>query len=57
MYARPEMAAILLDLKEGDEVIVPSYAFVTSALAFAMHGAKLIFIDIQQTPSILMKLN
>ena len=42
-----EMAAILLDLKEGDEVIVPSYAFVTSALAFAMHGAKIIFIDIR----------
>ena len=42
-----EMAAILLDLKPGDEVIVPSYTFVTSALAFHMHGAKIVFADIK----------
>ena len=42
-----EMAAILLDLKPGDEVIVPSYTFVTSALAFHMHGAKIVFSDIK----------
>ena len=42
-----EMAAILLDLKPGDEVIVPSYTFVTSALAFHMHGAKIVFSHYQ----------
>lgn len=42
-----EMAAILLELKPGDEVIVPSYTFVTTALAFYMHGAKLVFADIR----------
>lgn len=40
-----EMAAILCDIKEGDEVIVPSYTFVSSANAFALRGAKLIFAD------------
>lgn len=40
-----EMAAILCDLKEGDEVIVPSYTFVSSANAFALRGAKIIFVD------------
>ena len=42
-----EMAAILLDLQPGDEVIVPSYTFVSSALAFYMHGAKIIFSDVR----------
>lgn len=42
-----EMAAILLNLQLGDEVIVPSYTFVSTALAFVMHGAKLIFADIR----------
>lgn len=42
-----EMAAILLDLQPGDEVIVPSYTFVTTALAFVMHGAKPVFADIR----------
>jgi dTDP-4-amino-4,6-dideoxygalactose transaminase len=42
-----EMAAILLDIQSGDEVIVPSYTFVSTALAFVMHGAKLIFADIR----------
>ncbi|WP_334125076.1 dTDP-4-amino-4,6-dideoxygalactose transaminase [Empedobacter brevis] len=40
-----EMAAILCDIKEGDEVIVPSYTFVSSANAFALRGAKIIFVD------------
>ena len=43
-----ELAAILLDLSPGDEVIVPSYTFVSSALAFHMHGAKIIFADIRK---------
>ena len=37
-----------MNFKQGDEVIVPSYTFVTSALAFFMHGAKLVFADIRQ---------
>ena len=41
------MAAILLDLQPGDEVIVPSYTFVTTALAFYMHGARPVFADIR----------
>ena len=40
-----EMAAILCDVKPGDEVIVPSYTFVSSALAFVREGAKIIFAD------------
>ena len=40
-----EMAAILCDIQEGDEVIVPSYTFVSSANAFALRGAKIIFVD------------
>lgn len=43
-----EISAILLDLKEGDEVIVPSYTFVSTALAFHMHGAKVRFADINE---------
>jgi len=43
-----EMAAILLNLAPGDEVIVPSFTFVSSALAFHMHGAKIIFADIKE---------
>jgi dTDP-4-amino-4,6-dideoxygalactose transaminase len=39
------MAAILIDIKEGDEIIVPSYTFVSTANAFALRGAKIIFID------------
>ncbi|HPI95668.1 MAG TPA: dTDP-4-amino-4,6-dideoxygalactose transaminase [Gammaproteobacteria bacterium] len=42
-----EMCAILLDLKEGDEVIMPSYTFVSTANAFALQGAKIIFVDIR----------
>lgn len=40
-----EMAAILIDIKEGDEVILPSYTFVSTANAFLLRGAKLIFAD------------
>jgi dTDP-4-amino-4,6-dideoxygalactose transaminase len=40
-----EMAAILADIKEGDEVIVPSYTFVSTANAFVLRGAKIIFCD------------
>ena len=42
-----EMAAILVDIKPGDEVIVPSYTFVSTALAFVMRGAKPVFVDIR----------
>lgn len=42
-----EMAAILLDLQEGDEVIVPAFTFVSTALAFHMHGAKIVFSDVR----------
>jgi len=40
-----EMCAILADIKPGDEVIVPSYTFVSTALAFVRQGAKIIFSD------------
>lgn len=40
-----EMCAILCDVQPGDEVIVPSYTFVSSALAFVRQGAKIIFAD------------
>lgn len=40
-----EMCAMLCDLKPGDEVIVPSYTFVSTALAFLREGAKVIFAD------------
>ena len=40
-----EMVAILLDIKEGDEVICPSYAFVSTANAFVLRGAKIVFAD------------
>ena len=40
-----EMAAILCDVKPGDEVIVPSYTFVSSALAFVRQGARIIFAE------------
>lgn len=40
-----EMSAMLINIKPGDEVIVPSYTFVSSALAFTRQGAKIIFAD------------
>lgn len=42
-----EMTAMLLDLKPGDRVIVPSFTFVSTALAFARQGAELVFADIE----------
>lgn len=40
-----EMAAILLDIKEGDEIIAPSFTFVSTVNAFVLRGAKIIFVD------------
>lgn len=40
-----EMAAILLDVKPGDEIIMPSYTFVSTANAFVLRGAKVVFVD------------
>ncbi len=42
-----EMAALLLDLKPGDEVIMPAYTFVSTADAFVMRGAVPVFVDIR----------
>ena len=42
-----EMAALLLDIKEGDEVIMPSFTFVSTANAFVLRGAKIVFVDIR----------
>ena len=42
-----EMAALLLDIKEGDEVIMPSYTFVSTANAFVLRGAIIVFVDIR----------
>ncbi len=48
-----EMAAILLDIQAGDEVIMPSYTFVSTANAFVLRGAKIIFADSSpQNPNI-----
>jgi dTDP-4-amino-4,6-dideoxygalactose transaminase len=43
-----EMCALLLNLKDGDEVIVPSFTFVSTASAFLMHGAKPVFVDVDE---------
>lgn len=43
-----EMAAILINIKPGDEVIMPSYTFVSTANAFVLRGAKIVFVDIHQ---------
>ncbi|MFA8451226.1 MAG: dTDP-4-amino-4,6-dideoxygalactose transaminase [Bacteroidales bacterium] len=40
-----EMTALLMDIKAGDEVIVPSYTFVSSANAYVLRGAKIVFAD------------
>lgn len=42
-----EMAAILINIQEGDEVIMPSYTFVSTANAFVLRGAKIVFVDIR----------
>src|SRR6187431_2422914 len=40
-----EMAALLIDTKPGDEIIMPSYTFVSTANAFVLRGANIIFAD------------
>ncbi len=48
-----EMAALLINIKEGDEVIIPSFTFVSSANAFILQGAKAVFADsYSQQPNI-----
>ncbi|BED87966.1 MULTISPECIES: dTDP-4-amino-4,6-dideoxygalactose transaminase [unclassified Pseudoalteromonas] len=42
-----EMAAILIDTQPGDEIIMPSYTFVSTANAFLLRGAKIVFVDIR----------
>ena len=42
-----EMAAVLCDFKDGEEVILPSYTFSSTATAFVLAGAKLVFVDIE----------
>ena len=42
-----ELAALLADIKPGDEVIMPSYTFVSTADAFVLRGAKVVFVDIR----------
>lgn len=42
-----EMAAILIDIQQDDEVIMPSYTFVSTANAFVLRGAKIVFVDIR----------
>lgn len=43
-----EMAAILINVQPGDEVIMPSYTFVSTANAFVLRGATIVFVDIRQ---------
>ena len=43
-----ELSALLLDLQPGDEVIVPSFTFVSSANAFAVMGARIVFVDVEK---------
>lgn len=42
-----EMSAILINIKPGEEVIMPSYTFVSTASAFVLRGAKIVFVDIR----------
>lgn len=42
-----ELIAILLDIKAGDEIIMPSYTFVSTANAFILRGAKVVFVDVR----------
>jgi dTDP-4-amino-4,6-dideoxygalactose transaminase len=43
-----EMASLILNIESGDEVILPSYTFVSTANAFALRGAKLVFVDSEE---------
>ena len=42
-----EMCALLLDIQPGDEIIMPSFTFVSAANAFVLRGARIVFVDIQ----------
>lgn len=42
-----EMAALLVDIQPGDEVVMPSYTFVSTANAFALRGARIVFVDVR----------
>ena len=42
-----EMAALLLDVRPGDEVVVPSFTFVSTANAFVLRGARVVFADVR----------
>src|SRR5438309_7775296 len=42
-----EMAALLLDIKPGDEIIIPSFTFVSTVNAFVLRGARPIFVDVR----------
>ena len=42
------MIAILMNLKKGDEIIMPSYTFVSTANAFVLRGAKPVLVDIEE---------
>ena len=42
-----EMSALLIDIKPGDEIIMPAYTFVSTANAFVLRGAKIVFVDIR----------
>jgi dTDP-4-amino-4,6-dideoxygalactose transaminase len=42
-----EMAALLIDVKPGDEIIMPSYTFVSTANAFVLRGARIVFVDVR----------
>lgn len=44
-----ELAALLIDIEPGDEIIMPSYTFVSTANAFVLRGAKIVFIDSHST--------
>src|SRR5438067_5662714 len=47
-----EMSALLLDVASGDEVIVPSFTFVSTANAFLLRGAKIVFADVDDSGNI-----
>jgi len=42
-----EMTALLIDIQPGDEVIMPSYTFVSTANAYALRGAQIVFVDVR----------
>ena len=47
LHARVGVSALLLEIQPGDEVIVPSFAFVSTANAFALRGARIVFADVR----------